>query len=216
MILNWRAPGVYAEWLAQLGYQVELLDPVPKHVEQASRVCPARLGDARSLPFADTSADAVLLLGPLYHLTTFGDRLTALREARRVLRPGAPLFAAAISRFASLMDGLMRGLIDDPAFPPIMLRDLDDGQHRNVTGNPEFFTDAYFHRPADLRREIQEAGFSDVAVFGVEGPVWVAPDFPARWENPEKRAQLLDLARRVEREEEILGLSLHLLAVASA
>jgi len=112
----------------QLELARTLLDPVPKHVEHANRVCPARLGDARSLPFADASSDAALLLGPLYHLTTLGDRLTALREARRVLRRGAPLFVAAISRFASLMDGVMRGLIDDPAFPPIMLRDLDEGQ----------------------------------------------------------------------------------------
>lgn len=209
-------PGVYAGWLAQLGYQVELIDPVPKHVEQASRVCTARLGDARSLPFADASADAVLLLGPLYHLTTLADRNAALREVRRVLRRGAPLFAAAISRFASLMDGLMRGLIDDPAFPPIMVRDLDDGQHRNPTGNPDFFTNSYFHLPSDLRREIAEAGFSGVTVFGVEGPVWLTPDFAVRWEDPQKRAQLLDLARRVECAEEMLGLSMHLLAVARA
>jgi ubiquinone/menaquinone biosynthesis C-methylase UbiE len=185
--------GVYAEWLAGLGYEVELLDARPKHVEQARRICPAHLGDARSLPFESSSAEAMLFLGPLYHLTKLGDRLAALHEARRVLRRGAPLFAAAISHFASLVDGLMRGLIDDPAFPPILHRDLECGQHRNPAGNPEYFTEAFFHRPSELRAEAEEAGFSNVEVYAVEGPVWVAPDFAARWEDPAKRNQLLDL-----------------------
>ena len=79
----------------------------------------ATLGDARKLAFPDRSADAVLLLGPLYHLTERADRLAALREARRVLRPGGVVFAAAISRFASLLDGLARDLLDDPDFRPI-------------------------------------------------------------------------------------------------
>lgn len=208
-------PGVYAGWLTKLGYRVQLLDPVPKHVEQASAVCPAHLGDARSLPFADASADAVLLFGPLYHLTEPADRLKALGEARRVLRPGGLLFAAAISHFASLMDGVLRGLIDDPAFQMILSRDLDDGQHRNPTSNLEYFTDAYFHQPSELREEIRQGGFLDAEVFGVEGPLYVAPDFRARWQDPARRAQLLDLARRVEREPEIMGVSMHLLAVAS-
>src|SRR4051794_31578663 len=60
-------PGVHAEWLAADGHVVELVDPVPLHVEQASRVpgVTARHGDARDLPMPGASADAVLLLGPL-------------------------------------------------------------------------------------------------------------------------------------------------------
>jgi len=84
--------GAYACWLAARGYQVHLIDPVPKHVEQSraasSRQCEyqlasAELGDARHLSYADAIADAVLLLGPLYHLVKREDRLACLREARR-------------------------------------------------------------------------------------------------------------------------------------
>ena len=62
--------GVHAEWLSTDGYEVELLDPIPLHVERAAELAgvTARLGDARELPVPDESADAVLLLGPLYHL----------------------------------------------------------------------------------------------------------------------------------------------------
>ena len=91
------AAGAYAFWLADAGYEVHLVDPVPLHVEQALAASNARasrglasaqVADARSLPFADASADAVLMLGPLYHLTAREDRLRALGEALRVLRPG--------------------------------------------------------------------------------------------------------------------------------
>ena len=91
----------------------------------------AQVGDARRLPYGDASADAALLLGPLYHLTDRGDRLTALSEARRVLRTGGLVAAAAISRFASTFDGLARGFLADPRFEHVVERDVHDGQHRN-------------------------------------------------------------------------------------
>src|SRR5262249_13757104 len=107
------AAGAYALWLAERGYQVHLIHPVPRLVEEARRrseayphrICTCQVGDARQLPFKDGGADAVLLLGPLYHLTEAAERLRALREVYRVLRPGGVLFAAAISRCASALDG---------------------------------------------------------------------------------------------------------------
>jgi ubiquinone/menaquinone biosynthesis C-methylase UbiE len=103
-------PGVYSAWLAERGYEVHLLDPVELHLRQAreasDRIASAELGDARALPYPDDTADAVLLLGPLYHLQEPTDRRRALEEARRVLRPGGLLTAAAITRFASTIDGL--------------------------------------------------------------------------------------------------------------
>lgn len=69
--------GVHAEWLSADGYAVELLDPVPRHVQRAARLAgvSAPLGDARPLPVADASQDAVLLLGSLYHLPDRADRV---------------------------------------------------------------------------------------------------------------------------------------------
>lgn len=209
--------GAYSAWLGSLGYETHLVEIVPRHVEAArliKGIASAELGDARQLTQSDESADAVLLLGPLYHLTERDDRLLALREARRVLRGGGLLFASAISRFASLLDALRRGFIDDPLFASILERDLSDGQHRNTTSNPEYFTTAFFHRPEELQSEISESGYSSVEVFAVEGPGWLAKDFDARWSDPARRAQLLDLIRAVEREPILLGASMHLLALA--
>ncbi|MBI4229494.1 MAG: class I SAM-dependent methyltransferase [Planctomycetes bacterium] len=216
-------PGVYACWLARLGYPVHLIDPVPLHVEHARRASSAQpshpvrtveVGDARSLPWKDGGADAAILFGPLYHLTERTDRVRALKEALRVLRPGGVLFAAAVSRFASTFDGVFRGFLDDPAFERIAERDRRDGQHRNPTGNPAYFMDTFFHHPDELKAEVAEAGFRVRAVYGVEGPGWLLQDFDRHWNDEGRRLRLLEAARAVETEPSLLGMSAHILAVA--
>jgi ubiquinone/menaquinone biosynthesis C-methylase UbiE len=214
--------GVYACWLAARGYCVHLVDLVPKHVEQAREasarqpdnpLASADLGDARHLPHADASADAVLLLGPLYHLVEKEDRLACLREAHRVLRPGGFVWGAAISHFASLFDSLSSGFFSDLLFAPVLARDLEEGQHRNSTGNLLYFTDAFFHRPGELSREFLAAGFQVVAVNAIEGPGWLARDFHHLWNDPAQRERLLMAVRKVESEPSVLGASSHIMAI---
>ena len=215
-------PGAYAAPLARQGYGVHLLDPVPLHVEHARQAAAAdpaagftaALGDERELSEQAESQDAVLLFGPLYHLTEAAQRRQALAEAWRVLRPGGRLLAMAVCRFASLLDGLYEGWLDDPGFRPIVDQDLMDGQHRNPdpAGRPEFFTTAYFHPPDGLTGEIERAGFTGVAVYGVEGPGW-----PLRqeWADPQRREQILFAARSVETQPSLIGFSDHLIAAAT-
>ncbi len=213
--------GVYSAWLASLGYEVHLLDPVPKHLDlaldrsarQQRPIASMRVGDARHLEEPTCSFDTVLLLGPLYHLTERKDRITSLEEAFRVLRPGGLVFAAAISRFASLFDSLRNGFFEELAFAPILDRDLADGQHRNPTGNPQYFTTAFFHRPGELSRELIAAGFRVEDLAAIEGPGWLAKDFDDLWTDQALRARLLESIRKVEHEPSILGASPHIMAV---
>ena len=172
----------------------------------------ATVGDARALPYPDSSADAALLLGPLYHLTERLDRLKALEEAQRVLKPGGVLFAVSINRFASSMDGLFCGGYADPAFQAVADQDLRTGQHRNPEGK-SYFTTAYFHHPLELRDEVLDAGFTLEALVGIEGPGWLLHDFDAYWNDPAKREWVLHLARALEAEPTLLGLSAHVMAV---
>jgi SAM-dependent methyltransferase len=221
------AAGAYALPLAAQGYEVHLVDPVALHVEQARAASAAQpemplasavVGDARALPVDDDSADVVLLLGPLYHLTDAADRSRALQEARRALRPGALLVAAAITRFASTFDGVARGFLLEPGFAAIVERDLADGQHRNPDGHPGWFTTAYFHRPDELEREVAAAGFEITALVAVEGAVGAAAEARAldAWlDDPGKREILLRAIRRVEAEPSLLGASPHVLAFAT-
>jgi len=171
------------------------------------------VGDAGHLDRRDASVDAVLLLGPLYHLTDRTDRITCLREACRVLRPGGAMLTAVISRFASLFDSLKSGFFDEPLFAPMLDRDLAEGQHRNSTGNPQYFTTAFFHRPEELSDEMGEAGFQVEALVAIEGPGWLARDFDDLWTDQKQRARLLDAIRKVEREPAILGASPHIMGI---
>jgi ubiquinone/menaquinone biosynthesis C-methylase UbiE len=216
------AAGAYAGWLAEMGYEVHLVDAVPRLVDEArarsaslSRpIASCEVGDARSLIQPDASVDVVLLLGPLYHLTISSDRARALAEAARVLRPGGVLFAAAISRWASILDALVYDLFADPFFEGQVEREVSDGQHRNPEQHAGFFTTAYFHRPEELREEVTAAGFQMVALCGIEGPARMLADFDERWSDPRRRGDMLRVARLLESEPALLGLSPHLLAVA--
>jgi ubiquinone/menaquinone biosynthesis C-methylase UbiE len=215
------AAGAYAAWLARLGYDVRLLDASPRLVAEARRrnatlarpIARLDVGDARSLPYDSGSAEAVLVMGPLYHLPARDDRLTALREALRVAVPGGVVAVAGISRFASALDGLARGLATDPVFVRMRDRDLRDGQHRNDSSRPDYFTTAYLHHPEELRAELDEAGLCDTQVLGVEGPAWLVADFDARWADPVLHADMLTVARAVEAEPAMLGASAHLLGI---
>ena len=216
------AAGAYALWLAEAGYSVHLFDSAPRLVAEAQRRSAAaahplrscQVGDARALDVPAEAADIVLLLGPLYHLTDSADRARALHEAARVLKPGGWLFAAAISRWASALDGLARDLLGDPRFAAIVEQDLRDGQHRNPTDRLDYFTTAYFHRPDELADEVSAAGLTLTGVYGVEGPGWILPDVPERMADVHRRATLLAVARMLETEPAVLGCSAHLLAVA--
>jgi SAM-dependent methyltransferase len=216
------AAGAYALWLAEVGYAVHLIDAVPRLVVEAQRrsamaarpLASCRTGDARDLDLPGDTADVVLLLGPLYHLTASRDRARALREASRVLKPGGWLFAAAISRWASALDGLARELLGDSRFAQIVERDLQDGQHRNSTDRLDYFTTAYFHRPEELADEVRSAGLDLKGVYGLEGPGWILPDVGVRMADAVRREMVLDVARKLETEPAVLGCSAHLLAVA--
>jgi ubiquinone/menaquinone biosynthesis C-methylase UbiE len=216
------AAGVHALWLAEQGYAVHLYDAVPHHVEQALAasqnqaqhpIASCSVGDARKIDRPDACAEAILLLGPLYHLVGRDDRLQALGEARRLLKPGGRVFVASISRFASLLDGLSRDLVADPAFVRVLRQDLKDGQHRNPTSRPDYFTTTFFHHPDELRQEMQAAGLVVEKLVGVEGPVWFMSSFAAHWDVPEKRRLLLELLRTVEEDKYILGGSAHLIGI---
>ena len=212
-------PGRYALELAGPGYDVVHRDLVPLHVEQLRAAdsedrIDSAVGDARALDLADGSADAVLLLGPLYHLVQRADRVRALVEAGRIGRRGGIVVAAAINRYAPRLDGvLMKKLYREI---PHMLGLLAD--EVEVTGvmppvHPSAFT-AYAHRPDELRAEAVAAGLVVEDLVGVEGLAFAMPDLAERLADEQDRAVVLDSARVLQRVPELLGLSPHLLVVA--
>jgi len=205
--------GIHARWLARDGYDVTLVDLMAAHVERAAGIAGvhATVGEARSLDAADASFDVVLLLGPLYHLVEAEDRLLALREAVRVARPGAVVAAAAIGRYAGLLDfGAHAGL--DETTEPLVRATLRTGRHDPRLG----FTTAYLHRPDELRAELVAAGLRDVTVYGVEGPAGPALDAHGIDRIDEFLPSAVRCARIAERDPALIAASAHVLGLAAA
>jgi ubiquinone/menaquinone biosynthesis C-methylase UbiE len=213
--------GVYALPLAAAGYEVHLVDPVPLHIQQASAASEAAaaplasiaLGDARDVQAAAASCDVVLLLGPLYHLTSREDRVTALREARRVVRPGGLVIAKALSRFYPLFEDLAAGQPPGAQWHTDAVRFLADGQYRNPGGDPAHFTTSYFHRPEELPEEIADAGLVLQELVAVSGDVKLLPDLGQRLDDATSRDHLLSLLQLVEAEPSLIGMSQNFVAI---
>jgi SAM-dependent methyltransferase len=212
-------PGRYARWLAQLGYQVLHRDLMPLHVEQLRQAAggdpriQTAVGDARQLDLASESADAVLLLGPLYHLDRRRDRIQALAETKRIVRPGGPVFAAAISRWAPRMDGILRLRL----YETIPEAGAELAGIERTGRLPPFHPGAfcgYLHRPGRLRAEVSAGGLRVIDLVGVEGPAYLLDDLPERLADEEARRVVLDTARALERVPELMGIGPHLLVTA--
>jgi len=211
-------PGVYAEWLAGLGHTVHLIDPVHKHIQQAQKRAAklkkpfkASLGEARQLDFPDSSADVVILHGPLYHLQKKEDRLKALHEAYRVLKPNGVLLGFAINHTVSTLTGLLNGMIHDPQFYAMCQSELQTGIHNPPASWPGILPEAFFHKPDELLDEIKEAGFSNLELFAVEGMIWLDSKYFESRSNPEKKAAMMNLLKTNEQNRELLAFSPHMM-----
>ena len=148
--------------------------------------------------------------GPLYHLTERADRLAAISEAGRVLRPGGLLFAVGISCYASTIVGLQQGWAWDAAYAEMITQEMTTGQHRRPA-NWRTFTTAFFHHPDQLQEELEAAGMCHEGTFGLQGIGWLVPDFEACMEDDGRREAILRIARQMEKDP---VLSPHHLAVA--
>ncbi len=210
-------PGRYVDWLIDHGYEVIHRDIVVHHVDQVrarhgSRVDSA-VGDACSLDLEADSVDAVLLLGPLYHLETPAERLTALGEVARVVRPDGIVHVAAISRTAARLHGILvaRTHVEYPEV--LALVDDVEATGRMPPLHESGFT-SYCHTPQELRTEIEAAGLRVESVANVEGIAFALSDLDERLADPVETQVLLDSLRAVESDPNLLGVGPHLLATA--
>jgi SAM-dependent methyltransferase len=209
-------PGRYTDWLVDLGHPVVHRDLVADHVAQVRSRHPhvdTRIGDARSLDLPDESVDAVLVLGPIYHLSTYDDRVQALREARRIVRQDGVVYVAAISRWAARLDGILVQRLHETH--PGLVDIVDEGERTGwIAPAHEGGFSCATHTPVQLRTEVSDAGLEVDALVSVEGVGFALPDLEARLDDPVQRALVLDTLRSVEAVPDLLGVGPHLLVTA--
>jgi SAM-dependent methyltransferase len=211
-------PGIYAEWLAGMGQQVHLIDPVSKHIQQAKkraaklkRPFKAALGEARLLDFPDQAADIVIEHGPLYHLQRRADRVNALKEAYRVLKPGGIMLGFAINHSVSTLTGLLNGMIHDDQFYNMCADELKTGLHNPPAAWPGILPEAFFHKPNELLVEVAEACFTGIELFAVEGMIWLDAKYFESRSNPDKKEKMMNLLKATEQSIELLCFSPHMM-----
>lgn len=220
--------GEYSYWLASLGYDVYLYDISKKNIELAHalssqhnvKLKAIEVSDARSINLPDHFADTILLFGPLYHIVDYNERILALKESYRLLKPNGLLFTAAITRYATALHaitvyGLEDQLLDEPAFCEMIKTDITTGHHiKHPQSAYCGMGRSYFHLPDELKDEIEAAGFIHTDVRGIIGPGWLVPNLNEVWKDEIKRESVMRIVRMFEKETAIMGLSTHLLTVS--
>ncbi len=213
-------PGIYAEWLAGMGHQVYLIDPVDKHIKQASKRSAkskkpftSLLGEAQNLVFDDNFADVIILHGPLYHLQQKEDRIRALEEAKRVIKPNGVVLGFAINHSASAVAGLLNGFIHIPALFEMCKQELSTGIHTPPKGILGVLPMAYYHRPAELRSEVEAAGLAYLDTFAVEGMIWMDKNYFETRADFNKKEAMMELIKLTENDQSLLSLSPHMMIV---
>ncbi|MGE5222988.1 MAG: class I SAM-dependent methyltransferase [Omnitrophica WOR_2 bacterium] len=217
-------PGRYSIELAKKGYKVSLFDlsnenlrlAGMKAAEMGAVLERCQQGNAIDLAaFADGDFNAVLLMGPLYHLLEEKERKQALAEACRVCKPGGMLFISFITRYAGLLDMAM-------SYPERILDVADMKLERHIlktgklpprsTAQPEFV--AYLAQPAEVVPLAQSAGLKVLRVIGVEGFGGLNEQAVNRLPQEAFNAWV-DLNYQVMDDPCLLGMSMHLLMVAT-
>ena len=171
-------PGRYTIELAKHGYDVHLadlsrtlLDEAEKRISEygVKNVKSVRQVNAMDLSiYGDCSFDAVLLLGPLYHLTAKNERASCIKEVRRVLKPGGIVFASFIPYLSGAIGIAARMFLTPDQVSAETLRTVFGcGIFNNKTDRG--FQEAFFPTSGEVVALFAEHGFSKILLRSVRG-----------------------------------------------
>jgi SAM-dependent methyltransferase len=213
------ATGRYTLPLSRLGYRVTAVDLSAALIAENERQSAAgqllhppkfAVADARDLSMlADTQFDAVLLMGPLYHLVEAGDRRRALQEAIGRLRPGGLIFSAFLSRLGVLGDFLKR-------MPEWIERReevrsfIENGRRPDAAPRGGFR--GYFATVSEIAPLHESLGIETLVLAGIE-PAISADDESYNKLRDTQRELWIDLLFEVSIEPAVIGASRHLLYI---
>ena len=158
--------GRYTSALMAEGYEVKAVELVRRTIDVFLKREPTAdvvQGDARHMPFVPTaSADVTLLLGPLYHLIGDDEKLKALKEAKRVTKPGGLIFVAYLMNEYSILSYCF----DEDRIGGLLDRGVVD-QNFHIQAQADELYD--YVRLEDINRLDENAGLERVMIFSPDG-----------------------------------------------
>lgn len=218
-------PGRYSIWLAQRGYTVVLADLSPHLLDIArdkitqagvqSQIEDVVVCDACDLSrFEDDSFDAVLCLGPFYHLIVPADRERAAAELVRVLKPNGTAFVAFMPLYTFLRRTL--ALKDEQhhlAQPEFVSRLMNEGVFMNDVANR--FNAGYGVHAQEVAPFLEQHGLKTVALLADTGFAASQAQQLAELAESDPKAYetAIEIIVSTADDPSILGASIHLLYV---
>ncbi len=218
-------PGRYSIWLAQRGYTVVLADLSPDLLDIArdkiiqanvqSQIEDVVVCDACDLSrFEDDSFDAILCLGPFYHLTVPADRERAAAELVRVLKPNGIAFVAFMPLYTFLRRTLaLKGEQHHLAQPEFVSRLMNGGVFLNEVANR--FNAGYGVHPREVAPFLEQHGLKTVTLLADTGFAASQAQQLAELAKSDPKAYetAIEIVVSTADDPSILGASIHLLYV---
>ena len=215
-------PGRYSIALAQQGYDITLVDISSNSLAFArrkareagvklSRCIHSCATDLSKLPAE--KYDAVLLMGPMYHLWKERERKKAIREAIRLVKPSGLIFASFVTRFAAIRHAAKfapEGMLDKRRWHWAQ-RILETGIY-NPSAKNHGWTHAYFTHPAEIKPLFEQEGIETFSLVACEGVVSMIEEKLNELEG-ELWERWVDLNYRLGKEPSLHGAVEHLLYV---
>ena len=194
--------GVYAFELAK-NHRVVARDLSEKHVAQMRKLqeeMPRLEGihrlDVRNMDiFEAESFDVVLCMGALYHLFSYEDRLSAMRECVRVCKKGGILVFAFLNKWGNFYNGMINNLKS----MDLLYREFDSGNHEDIF---------YRTTPENVDRMCQDLNLTCLHNVGVDHLAFLSSERIDAMSD-EEYARLLDYQMKASQEPNIAGASLH-------
>ena len=212
-------PGRFAIELARRGHRVAMADLSPRLLAIArERIAEAGVADniesidqnnAVDLSiYEDASFDAVLAMGPFYHLGLADQRRTAAGEVARVTKPGGLVFVDFIPRLTGL-----KWLIERYATDPTQVtvenfsEAVETGFFRNSAGHG--FQEGYYAEVDEIRELFESAGFAGLEAVSMRGIASMHTNalWQARQSNPELYAQYMALLDKTAADPQVIATS---------
>ena len=216
-------PGRYSIWLAAQGYCVTLGDLSPdllaiaREKADEQEVELEQLVEANAIDlsiFTDNSFDAVLCLGPIYHLLEESDRQAVAGELFRVLKPGGHAFVAFLNHLQALRAAVNQ---DIPFFTPYTFDIVKRWHYDHVMDFPVagIFSPAWVVHPRDVPPLMERRGFRTVELVSSQS---LAGDVQAHLalfaeRQPELYKWVLDELVELANDPTIIGSAWHLLYI---